>query len=416
MIYDCSGCGAALTFDPDSGKMKCSSCGKLYESYELEHFNREEEASALSGNRETGMPDRKISYPQGRGGSVRENAESFDEQMECYVYICTACGAEIYVNDVEVSTFCAYCGQPNVIFDRAGSARRPQYVIPFSVSQDQAVSLIRKRLSKGFFIPKEIRDFEIERVRGIYIPFWLYDIHCYDREYLKGVVGSGKYKRTYHYYREAEGDFRRITVDASIRLADESSQRLEPYDVSGLKEFRMEYLSGFYADNCDAMASLLNDDALYRAKRMFEAEIAKTVKAQDIQIIKQDPKHEIQKTEYAMFPAWFLTFRYQELPYTVLVNGQTGKLVAGLPYDKKKMHACTGILGSLFSVGGIAFSYAMMQSEGGWELVKAIIALFVLGAFALTIGLPIMDGVKTSTELTSLAQTNNYVKDRQGGD
>ncbi len=255
MIYDCLGCGAALTFDPDSGKMKCNGCGKFYESYELERYNRDEETSIRFKNRENGMPDLKIPYPQDRVESAQGETESFDEQMECNVYICTACGAEIYVNDVEVSTFCAYCGQPTVIFDRAGSARRPRYVIPFSVSQDNAVSLIRERLSKGFFIPKEIRNFKIEQVRGIYIPFWLYDIHCYDREYLKGKVGSGKHKHTYRYYREAEGDFSLITLDASKRLNDESSQRLEPYDVSGLEEFRLEYLSGFYADNCDVAAS-----------------------------------------------------------------------------------------------------------------------------------------------------------------
>ncbi len=36
MILNCPACGAALIFDPETGKMKCESCNNLYESYQLQ--------------------------------------------------------------------------------------------------------------------------------------------------------------------------------------------------------------------------------------------------------------------------------------------------------------------------------------------------------------------------------------------
>ncbi|MBR6887371.1 MAG: hypothetical protein IKN16_02880, partial [Selenomonadaceae bacterium] len=39
---------------------------------------------------------------------------------------------------------------------------------------------------------------------------------------------------------------------------------------------------------------------------------------------------------YAMVPVWILTTRYQDKPYTFMMNGQTGKVVGSLPYDTTK--------------------------------------------------------------------------------
>lgn len=414
MICECPTCGAALMFDPESGKMKCGGCGNLYEGYEPDRVRSVEGTGPLSVKQTGEEPVRRITYSQdaGKNEEPLQSAES-DDRMECKVYTCTACGAEIYVNDVEVSKFCAYCGQPTVIYNRVSSARKPKYIIPFAITQDKALSIIRNRLSKGFFIPQEIRNFELERVRGIYIPFWLYDIHYHDSEYLRGEVGSGKSKRTCYYFREAEGDFCRITLDASKQLNDESSQRLEPYNLEDLKEFQLSYLSGFYADSFDMDTRDLNGLAIQRAKEMFEDEVKKTVSASDVQVLKREPRQEIRNTEYAMFPAWFLTFRYEGNPYTMLINGQTGKLIGGLPYDRKKEKTCKILFGILFSVCAIFFAYFMLiDSEDAGEVLKSMMALGMIGGVMSITAHGVMEKVKASTKLTSLSETNRFVKDR----
>ena len=39
-----------------------------------------------------------------------------------------------------------------------------------------------------------------------------------------------------------------------------------------------------------------------------------------------------------MAPVWILTTRYDDKPYTFMMNGQTGKMVGSLPYDKVKSY------------------------------------------------------------------------------
>ena len=47
-------------------------------------------------------------------------------------------------------------------------------------------------------------------------------------------------------------------------------------------------------------------------------------------------KKDVGKVSYAMVPVWILTTRYQDKPYTFMMNAQTGKVVGSLPYDKTK--------------------------------------------------------------------------------
>lgn len=165
----------------------------------------------------------------------------------------------------------------------------------------------------------------------------MFDIHYEDKVYLSGTKGSGDNEHDVFFYREADCNFKQLTLDASGKLADESSQRLEPYDTHALQPFDISYLSGFYADRYDVPAEQLHTLAISRAENLFNAAIKDTVQANNVTIVQNAPERQILKADYAMLPAWFLTFRYQQKPYTILVNGQTGKVVGGVPYNKSKV-------------------------------------------------------------------------------
>ena len=128
MICECPNCVAALIYDPSAEKMTCPYCGEVFE---VEDVSVE---------------------------ALKELEES--QAMTCDIYGCTACGAEIMVKDTEVSTFCAYCGQPTIVFNRVSKERKPDGIIPFKITRDEAIGRIRKWLAKGKFVPKEIKNFE----------------------------------------------------------------------------------------------------------------------------------------------------------------------------------------------------------------------------------------------------------------
>lgn len=468
MILDCPACGAALVYDPETGKMKCESCSNLFETYELqEDFLRRGERelsraanafdtrstsktateSAVFTDIETNQTG-SFGYTQDSNGSniqadamathtfkqsafnpnssfdhpVYDHARSDnpelidiskDDTMECNIYTCTSCGAEIVVNDLEVSTFCIYCGQPTVVFARIATMKKPRYIIPFSVTREKAISLIKENFDKGFFVPDDIKNVKPERIRGIYIPYLLFDIHYEDRDYLQGTVGSGKNARTYFYYRKAVCDFEKLALDGSKQLDDTTSRKLNPYYPSYMKDFSIEYLSGFYADQYDENIDKLKGQAIIRAQNIFENEIKRSVSASSVRILKKSPSFEITGTEYALYPAWFLTLRNEDKPYTLLINGQTEKVVGSVPYDKNKAVKYFFILGGMLSFILWTILYPMLLIS---KIAFATPFMWItfMTVIPIRIGIENMKAVKQSQKLSSLTETEKYVKNRQG--
>ncbi len=187
-------------------------------------------------------------------------------------------------------------------------------------------------------MPNEIQNFEVERICGIYIPYWLYEVDYMDRQRLTGTVRKFNKTEVRQFYRAAKTHFYKLTVDASLQLSNEISQRLEPYYPNNLVPFESSYLSGFYADCFDTTSESLEPLALKRYKELFDEEVKESVRATNVTLISSKPEAAVTGVSYGLFPAWFLTFRYQNEPYTILVNGQTEKVIGAVPYDKTKMY------------------------------------------------------------------------------
>lgn len=348
MIIKCSSCDGALEFNAQTGKMECRFCGNSYVP-------------------EQGNSSQKIFYKR--------------ETMECNIYACTSCGAQLAVNRVESSSFCAYCGQPTIVFSRVSQELKPDYIIPFRITKEQAFNIVRQRFAKGAVVPKAIKEFKIEKMRGIYIPYFIYDIVYRDTKTLTGEVDYAVAKSKKYYIRQAEGEFKGIVYDASKQLNDELAIRLEPYDLGGVKPFAPEYLSGFYADKYDLDWQEVEAYGAARAKQFFDIEMKKSVKADSVYLLNLGkPSYEFQKIQYALMPVWFITFRYKNEPYTILINGQTGKMVGSVPIDAGNLW--TVFFASLFGIS-IAGTFLIALYCG----LMMFIPFLVFGFFPLFFGI-----------------------------
>ena len=380
MICKCPNCGEALSYSIDEQMLLCPACDSS--------FNPND--------------------------AVNEELLPEQDTIKCDIYSCTTCGAEIAVNDVEAATFCAYCGQPTIIFNRVASQKKPEYIIPFSITREQAEESIRNHLRRGFFVDGGIKNFETERICGIYVPYWLYDVFYSSNQVLKGTVQHGKNQRTHYYRRISECEFNKVTVDASRRLEDESSQRLEPFDTTALKPFEAGYLSGFYADCYDSSSQDKKFFAIYKVKELFNQEVIKSVPANNVKITQDNPTHEILSETYAMLPVWFLSFIHEDKRYTIMVNGQTGKTVGAVPYVKFRIKAAIMILGTLLS--GLAFKF--LESElysHPKDFRESLFIYIVLIFISFSYGAKQFKKLKKSIGLTTAESINKFAKERQDG-
>ena len=386
MKIKCPGCSAALIFDASSGMMECKYCGCM--------FNIEEVAE-----QEVKQAEKEIAQ---------------EETMECHIYSCTECGAELVVNGVEAATFCAYCGQPTIVFRRVSQEMKPKWIIPFKVQKGEAIEAIRARFRKGLFVPKEVKEFEIDRVSGVYIPYWIFDTYYHDTQLIQGTVKHGKFTKKMYFEREADCEFTKITLDASSKLNDESSQRLEPFDTDELCPFEVVYMSGYYADRFDQKGKVIREKVQERTQDYFDGQMLASVNAYDCSIVDSNPKFEVKKEEYALFPAWFLSFRYKDKPYTMLVNGQTGKVVGTPPTDKKRVKACFILAFALSACGFIPLCMSLIPKlEISGDFVKIFIGLLAVAFWMGKDEKHKLWLMQFNESLTSDSAINEYAHDRQ---
>ena len=413
--YNCPRCADTVKYDLKDGKLHCPSCRAIYEAKDFEVWNAEEKAPTVS--REEIEEERR--FPM----------------IRMQIAVCNSCGAELAINDVEASSFCPYCGNASIVMDRVEERLAPDYIIPFKITKEEAEKKIRDHMKYGKYVPEEIKHFEIDRMRGIYIPFWLYDIYYgaeVTRKYKDNndLLGRVKYDHTL-----SDCIFHRLTVDASRMFNDRSSQRLEPFDMSGLKPFDPVYLSGFYSDRFDVGQAEADDIATDRAREMFFGLDQKDIYTP---IDTPDPdqvRTEILNRSYAFLPVWFLTFRHGDQPYTILVNGQTGKLVSAVGIDRKRATQtflkwsaifCLifGVLGSLLIIG-IAYleTKAMkaraplsvtLKSKEEFSMTMALI-IIELGAILIFLikGLYTYSCLRKSIKVSRSRTNNRLANERQ---
>ena len=331
------------------------------------------------------------------------------------IYTCTSCGAELALTGTEISSFCSYCGQPTIVFDRMEKTAMPDSIIPFVITKEEALKKIQNRLKKGLLIPDKVKKFEVERLRGIYIPYWLFDADYDDSMVIKSHVKTGNTAVATRYYRiNSHCNLFYYPVDASKNLNDKLSRKLEPYDYSGLRPFNIAYMSGFYSDRFDMPADTMMMTAMYRAQSQMCELASSDIPGEDQEIVESAPAFHVKKKYYIMLPAWFMTFRYEGMPYTLMVNGQSGKVVGAVPFSKKKLYGLAAGLSALCCIVTVPLGiFLITKIIPIFGTLSVLIAFLIILAVLFIIGWGNIRKYKHNMELAAESKFTNYVKERQ---
>ena len=403
----CKNCSHALVFNPASQLLECSSCGSTFRPEEIESEAK---------------PYREDLKAEDASEVYNSKEEKF---MDCYVYSCSECGGEIIINGTEASTTCVFCGNPNVVFSRIAKMREPEYILPFKITKGEAVMRAREAISKGAFVPRNIKNFSVDCCRGIYLPYWLTNIKYYDTVLVTGRVRKSRDKDVTRYYgRSGYLTLKMFPVDASKALSDDSSTKLEPFNMNHLKPFDEDYLAGFYSDVSDVTYKDVKKVALARGKEYFAEAALKDVErcdAKTTHILQRGPSVEVDTDmKYAMLPAWFISFDYEGKHNTILVNGDTGKVVCALPWRKWLFFLMLfGIAAVVSFLSFFVFKYLLAgmfsgdsDSAGGGLKMLIFIIIGIVTLFSTGIGK--VYRVIENINLTQDKAMFNFMKKRQG--
>lgn len=337
--YKCPGCGAPIEFNSKEGKLVCSYCGTQVDVSKM--------------NAETEKYD-----------CVVENLEKEDAQYGDFAaYKCGNCGAEILTDENTSATTCSYCGSPAIIKGRLTGQLMPKSIIPFRVNKDQAKDTFRKWTKKGALTPSCFKkEATIDSIKGIYVPFWLYDYAVHVDMNATGTTvstrrsGNTEYTTTSYYSidRAMNCKYEKIPADASEKMPDSIMDNLEPFNYEELAPFQMPYLSGYSSEKFNYTKEEMNYRAESRARSYAFTECRNSITGySSVKVQRSSTRLQKLGSTYALLPVWMLNYVYKGKQYMFALNGQTGKLVGTLPISKGKAAAWFG--GIFASVSAILF-------------------------------------------------------------
>lgn len=323
----CPSCGAPIKFNPTAGKWKCEYCNS---EFTLEDMQKHNNASSVKNNEEK---------------EYNKKEEIIDDTV--YIsYKCQNCGAEIVADEQTTATFCVYCGNTAILKNKLSGEFHPEMIIPFKTEKEQAIEAF-VNLKKGRpFVPKDFTSKDnIEKIKGVYIPFWLYDIfvsgslNCNGKKITTWSVGDTRYTKTDDYAIDRTGEmlFTKVPVDGSTRFDNNIMNSIEPFYYEDIKNYNHAYLSGFFAERFDVQSEDAYKDAEDRAKNsgkdvMYNDSVGYNTKV----VLNNTLEAKKESSKYALLPVWMVNVKYKDKMYIFAMNGQTGKFIGDIPLDKNK--------------------------------------------------------------------------------
>ena len=331
IAYKCPCCNAGLIFGNDTQQLTCEYCDNTFDIDAVRAFN------------ETQSDPEQESF-EWEPASPREVSD--EEQQTMHAVQCPSCGAEIITEEQTAATFCPYCDNPTVLPGRLSGGLKPDAVIPFKTDKEDAKAAFL-RLCKGKpLLPKEFTAQQrLEKITGIYVPFWLYDCSAdFDGSYKATRIHRWSdahyhYVKTDHFLlrRSACAGFAGIPMDGSEKMDDVFMESIEPYDYGQLTDFDTAYLSGYLADKYDIPSENGKDRIRERVDRSIQDQLQSSFLGYATVIpTGKNLKIDHSKAKYVLLPVWILNSRYQDKLYTFAMNGQTGKMTGSFPVCPKR--------------------------------------------------------------------------------
>lgn len=341
--YKCPCCTAGLRFGGDSQQLKCDYCDNTFDIDTVRAYNESENQEDTTQLQWEELPNQQWTQ---------------EEQDAMQAFICPSCGGQIISDEHTAATFCPYCDNPTIMPARLSGGLKPDAVIPFKKTKEDAKAAFLQLCKGKPLLPKFFTEQQrVEKITGMYVPFWLYDCSGdLDGSYKATRVHSWSdsryhYTKTDHFLlkRSAGANFVGIPLDGSSKMDDTFMESIEPFDYQEARDFDTAYLTGYLADKYDVPAENGEERIRQRVDQSMD-ELLQSSFSGYASVVPSSRQVRIDhgKARYVLLPVWMLNTKFNDKIYTFAMNGQTGKMTGSLPICPKRTAAwfagiCAGV-------------------------------------------------------------------------
>ena len=117
--------------------------------------------------------------------SFLEQNSSASEKQTVSTVKCDSCGSSTTLAPNVTSSNCPYCDTPLVVKNASTcSLIKPKYLLPFKIERNVAKDGFVKWVGGLWFAPNKLKDYahnSLEKLKGVYMPYWTYDSNTHTR-------------------------------------------------------------------------------------------------------------------------------------------------------------------------------------------------------------------------------------------
>jgi len=328
--FPCSACGAQAQWNPARQLLVCPFCGTAAPFNIDAATGAIEELDLAKALRE--LPD------EARGWEAEKRTVQ-----------CQSCKAVSVFDPERVGQNCDFCGSPALVdYQEIKAPIRPQSLLPFTVTESSVREQIRKWYASKWLAPNRLKSKAlVDRVHGVYIPYWTFDAHVvcpweaeaghyyYETEtyYQNGQRRTRQVRKTR--WVPASGEVRHFFDDEPIPgtkgISHVLLKQVEPFPFPDLKPYDKAFVSGFVVEHYQIVlfeAAKASQDAMNDKVREL---CAAQIPGDTYRNLVIHPVYSGQTFKHILVPVWLLTYTFSARAFQVVINGVTGRIAGEYP-------------------------------------------------------------------------------------
>ena len=327
--YPCAACGAQAQWNPARQLLVCPFCGTAA-PFTVDAAGVIEELDLARALRE--LPDEERGW-----------------QTEKRTVQCQSCKAVSVFDPDRVGQNCDFCGSPKLVdYQEIKAPIRPRSLLPFTVTESSVREQIRKWYASKWLAPNKLKSRAlVDRVHGVYIPYWTFDAHVvcpwtadaghyyYENEtyYQNGRLRTRQVRKTR--WVPASGEVRHFFDDEPVPgtqgVSHDLLKQVEPFPTHELKPYDKAFVSGFVVEHYQIVlfdAAKRSQDSMTEQTREM---CARQIPGDTYRNLVIHPVFSGQTFKHILVPVWLLTYNFATKPFQVVINGVTGRIAGEYP-------------------------------------------------------------------------------------
>lgn len=297
--FTCPNCGGRMVYAPDGTSLVCENCKRQ------QRLN-------------TKMPGAEQDF-----FVAMANGKGFRKTISVKTFQCRGCGTNFLLAPTELSVICAYCGSTQVLVrDEACELVEPDAVIPMAFDQKQAAMFLSQWLvEKRIVLQPGDRS-----PHGLYQPVWAFSL-------IGSLPWSGhiiRNKRELPVSGESPAQFNDVCIPGSPKLGALFLELLPEYSLAAAPAYDPRFLAGWPAQVYETTMA----DAALEARRISVERICRDIHLEHGPVLDLHYSTSgISITSYrlVMLPIWLMDYSFEDQIHQVVINGQTGTVLGGIP-------------------------------------------------------------------------------------